>query len=175
MYELYIRGRFGNSLAVWPDLDSYFTSPFSRNVVLRYKGKAGGAWVAYEVQRKDVADMAKKWVNEGADPCLITLNESAPDDKLMVQGEVMRSTNYLSLRYSFFRGPMRVALAKSQEHAEGLKALAILEHYVDPSSLDDLWDLLDVFDGAVVEFSTWSIDVGVVPHRNTVIWEVRHY
>ena len=45
---------------------------------------------------------------------------------------------------------------------------------VDPSSLDDIIGLVDDYPEHVVEFSTFSVNVGLL-QRPTVIWEVRRY
>lgn len=175
MYALYHSGKFGNKLLTWNSLDDYKRSGFARPVVLRYKGKAGGGWVAYEVSHDEVDTIVASWLREGAQRDLIAVNESAPDHELLLQGEVMRSTDHLSLRYSIAKLPMRKALAECQKHARGIEANMILRSAMDAASWDDLNSLLDEYDGAVVEFSTWARDVGVIPRRNTVFWEVRHY
>ena len=175
MYALYEAGEFGNKLETWPSLDAFYASNVAKRVVMRYKGRAGGAWAAYDLAPSDVPAEAARWKAEGADLSLVTLNESAPDDLLLIQGEVMRSIDYLDLRYSRSKLPMRDALAKDQHHTDGAVAVALLRRYLDPSSYEDLWMLLDRYPDAVVEFSTWNTLVGTSPHRNTVFWEVRDY
>lgn len=175
MYDLYHAGAFGNRLATWASIADFKTSGVARPVTMRYKGESGGKWVAYGVDPSDVPAVASKWEAEGANLNLVTLNEAAPDHLLICQGEVMRSAAHYDLRYSTAPLPMRQALATTQRHATGLVALSILNHFLDASSLSDLHWLLDEYDGAVVEFSTWATDIGCIPHRNTVFWEVRHY
>lgn len=174
MYQLYHRGAFGNRLCTWRDLEEFYASKFQRPVVLRYKGSGGGR-VEYGVMPRDVPCVVEQWVKCGADPRLITLNELANDSDLILQGEVMRSTEHVSLRYSTVPAPMRVALAASQYHVGGLRAVSILRSTLDPTSFDELMDLLDRYPDSVIEFSTWGHDVGQIPHRNTVFWEVRNY
>lgn len=175
MYALYHRGLFGNRLQTWKTLGAFYDSGFRGKVVLRYSGPQGGAWAAYEVEPEDVAGIVREWVGQGANPNLISLNESAPDSELVLQGEVMRSQEYLSVRYSRLKAPMRVGLSKALEHCGGLLAVLLLKGAMDPSSWDDLQGLFDTYHEAVVEFSVWSRDVGVCPRRNTVFWEVRDY
>jgi len=175
MYELYEAGRFGNKLETWPSLEAFYRDHVTKNVVMRYMGKAGGGWIQYDLPSCRVRQVADEWAREGADTALIALNESAPDHLLLVQGEVARSTSYLSLRYSTAKMPMRRALTNHPAHAEGLTALLTLRRSMDPSSFDDLMDLLDAYEDAVVEFSTWEAEVGIFRNRNTVFWEVRNY
>lgn len=175
MYALYHRGLFGNRLQTWRSLEDYFASNFDGKVVLRYSGPQGGKWAAYEVERRCVQGIVSEWVSEGADLQLVTLNESAPDAELILQGEVMRSTEYFSIRYSRLKAPMRIGLSEAPEHVGGVQAVLFLKGTMDPSSWDDLQILFDTYPDSVIEFSTWSRDVGVCPRRNTVFWEVRNY
>lgn len=174
MYQHYHAGKFGNKLLAWPTLEAYRASGYAAPIVLRYSGESGGAWCEYNVPKERVDDVVARWVSEGADAAKITPNESANDSALIVQGEVMRSTEYYSLRYSTVPKPMRLALAECQHHVGGLQARLLLESTLDAPSMDDLRRLLDEYDGAVVEFSTWAHPVGIYC-RNTVFWEVRHY
>lgn len=174
MYALYHRGLFGNRLQTWVSLEDYYASEYTGQVVLRYKGSGGGL-VAYDVARHEVSSIVADWSLQGARPQLITLNESAPDKNIILQGEVMRSVDYFELRYSQMKAPMRTALAQAPKHANGVNALILLKTAMDPSSWDDLQELFDRFDDAVVEFSTWNHDIGNCAFRNTVFWEVRHY
>lgn len=174
MYELYERGLFGNKPLTW-DLESYYRSTYPKNVVMRYKGAMGGQWCQYNISRTEVPEYVAKWVAEGANPNLIALNEALHDDKLLIQGEVMLDVTHYSLLYSTVPKPMRLALREKSQTAVGLEAVMILKHYLDPASYDDLQALFELYPTAVVEFSTWSIDTGCIPNRNTIFWEVRNY
>lgn len=173
MYEAYHRGRFGNRLRAWSGVQAWRESEYQGEVVLRSKSSAGGR-VAYRLDASEVASTLEAWGVE-LTSAEIEINESAPDSDILIQGEVERSELYLTLTFSTLRLPMRDALARDSNTVTGLKALLLLRRYLDPSSFDDLWGLLEDFDGAVVEFSCWSSDVGICPRRNTVFWEVRHY
>lgn len=175
MFARYQKGWFGNKLQTWDSLDSFFRSGYSGNVVLRYKGSHGGAFVAYDLAPADVGKVASEWACKGADRALINVNELLPDSDIILQGEVMQSHEHLSLRYSTVKAPMRVSLAQDQKHAVGLNARLLLQSCMDPESFEDLELLLSEYDGAVVEFTTVGRDVGCLPRRNTVFWEVRHY
>jgi hypothetical protein len=59
--------------------------------------------------------------------------------------------------------------------ARGLRANFVLKQHVDSSSLDDVMDLIATFPDAVIEFATFTRNVGVLPRRKTVIFEVREY
>lgn len=106
---------------------------------------------------------------------MIVVSEAAPDEYIVAQGEVCRHIGGLEMRYSTLKTAMRNALPVSQHHASGLRAKMLIEHWMSPSSLNDLNELLDTYPDAVIEFSIYSIELGSCPHRNTLIWEVRNY
>ena len=71
---------------------------------------------------------------------------------------------------------MRLAMAAGHmRHCSYATVNALLEKFMDPSSRGDLDALLELFPDATVEFSCFSINVGVFPGRNTLFWEVRDY
>jgi hypothetical protein len=53
--------------------------------------------------------------------------------------------------------------------------LALLDRFMDPNSRADLDALLDLYPDAAVEFSCFSVNVGIFPARNTIFWETRNY
>ena len=84
-YALYHHGKFGNKLRTWDTVRDFVYSGYSGLVTMRYKGTVTGkAWYAYSVKSGDVAAKAKEWIGEGADPMMIVVNESAPDERLVV-------------------------------------------------------------------------------------------
>jgi hypothetical protein len=54
-------------------------------------------------------------------------------------------------------------------------AKMLLAKHMNPNSLNDLKDLIEKYPAHVYEFSCLAECFGTVPHRNTVIWEVRSY
>lgn len=167
-------GEFGNLLLSWPDLDAYKASGYSGDVVLRYKGTGGGGWCAYGAPQENVDATVAQWLQEGAERGRIYVNESQSDEGLVIQGEVMRSADYFSLRYSTLKKKMRDALAEDQKHVGGLSAVLILRSCLDNASWEQLNHLFDVYPDSVIEFSTWDHPIGDMGW-NTVIWEVRNY
>ena len=184
MYELYGRGVFGNRLRSFETLTDLFDNHGDLEVIgMRYAdGAIGGStrFLMYDVPIEEVRYRVGGWVAEGADYSKIRYSEMAPKECALIQGEVQRTPYGLELTYSTVSGMhMREALRYDMEVATGLKAKYVLEKYLDPSSFDDLMNLLDTYGNAeysdVVEFSCYSRGLGVIPHRNCVIWEVRGY
>jgi len=72
--------------------------------------------------------------------------------------------------------PMRQTLARGlHRHFSYVMTRYLLERYMDPSSRDDLDMLLEQYPDATVEFTCFSVNVGLFPRRNTIFWEVRSY
>lgn len=175
MYALYESGAFGNHLRLWSDLDSFLKSDYQGSFTLRYRGTSPGYFGLYNITRETLQDRLSEAAKEKPlELARITVNESAPDDRLLIQGEVQRGIYGLELTYSQEKVKMRIGM-ENPSFATGLKAVLILKHFMSPDDWDDLNLLLDTYEGAVVEFSTYEMDLGSCPHRRTIFWEVRHY
>lgn len=174
MFALYEAGAFGNKFRTWRNLIEYYASDYMGTVSLRYKGSAGGGLAHYNVSREDVPSFVRAAESKGFDLGLIAVNESAPDSRLLIQGEVFRTELGLSLFWSKQKTKMRTALQKGIQ-TYGFQALFLLKQNLTTASYEDLQDLLDCYDGAVIEFSAYDMCIGNLKHRNTVIWEVRNY
>lgn len=168
MYAAMRAGMFGNINPHWYTFDEYSKS--------RYRGQVGirstipGGRCIYNVNCGCVRrNLAKHWPSGG-----YTISPMIDSKRLLIQGEICRTVGGLYLYYSTHKSPMRTALAAEPRQAEGIKVKILLEHYLDLYSQENLYNLLDYYEGAVVEFSTFSMGVGILKY-NTVIWEVRHY
>jgi hypothetical protein len=97
----------------------------------------------------------------------------APDCTIF-QGEIAHGEWLYDLTYSLVNAPMREALKQQTLYAQGLKAKLLMEHYLDPGDLDWLLELLEIYDGHVIEFSHFAVPCGTL-NRRMVIWECRAY
>jgi hypothetical protein len=177
-YALYHSGMFGNKLRTWDTVRDFVYSGYSGPVTMRYKGTVTGrAWYAYNVKSSAVAAKAKEWIAEGADPMLIVVNESAPDERLVLQGELIHTPRGFCLIRRFDKVKMRVAMTMSSAADEviGLFALGTLRHVCTPSSFEDLMELCELYPDSVIEFSVYAMCLGNCRGRNTLVWEVRNY
>jgi hypothetical protein len=177
-FAIYEKGGFGNKLRTWDHVNDFVLGAgrnYAGTVSMRYKG-TGGAWTAYNVKPGDVIDTAIKWVAEGADFNWIVVNESAPDDLLTIQGEIILWPDGLNFLWNTAKVKMRTAMQVGFEHnAVGLRALMMLKHYCSPSSYDDLMELFDLYPNSAIEFSVYKISLGDTRGRNTIVWECRNY
>lgn len=64
---------------------------------------------------------------------------------------------------------------KNANSTTGLKAKLILQENLSPKSYDDIQELLEIYKDHIIEFENYKINLGNIPHRNTLIWEVRKY
>jgi hypothetical protein len=170
-YRLYFAGAFGNALRTWPSLGALMASGYRGTVTIREAGRAGGGFCRYGVP---VGEVHRVLLEARVHCSLVTFNESAPDNRLVAQGEVARLVGGLALRYSTAKAPMREAMLRARD-VRGSEAVAVLRSALTESSYEDLDALLDTYPDAVVEFGAYGCLVGGIPGRNTVIWEVRNY
>ena len=172
-YALYEAGLFGNKLRTWPSLDAYLKDPSPGLVCLRYAGAQAGGFTGYYLTPVDVEATLADWKNRGCDFSRVKINEAAPDHRLTIQGEFCEdeATGY-SLFYSTEKLPMRKAMQVGRS-LRGPSAKLILRQYLSPSSYEDMMVLLDQYPGHVIEFSSYEVNLGTIPGRNTLVWEVR--
>ena len=174
-YLRWERGDFGNRPRNWQTLKEALDDPYGGAVSIRYS-VPGSPWHRSAVPKHTLAETVNELKLLGADERLLRFNENPPDDQLLLQGEVMRTPCGLALHYSREKKvSLRQGLARGGELANGLVAVTILKEMLTPVDYDDIMELLTLYEGAVVEFSCYSVPVGVCPHRSTLIWEVRHY
>lgn len=168
-------GLLGNTLRTWASVAEMRTDGYTGSVTLRH-AVGNTPLCRYRVPNEQIDAVIAEWVAQGASAQDVQLNESAPDDRLVLQGEVQRLPGGLNLTYSREQKPMRDALrGDGVVHAFGLGALGVLERNLWPSDYSDLQALLELYPDSVVEFSCYEIPVGCIPNRAMVIWEVRNY
>ncbi len=177
-YDLYTKGLLGNRALAWNSLDELLKSNWRGGVCIRGTGIPRTS-ARFDIPFEGVDEEIKKLREEGIPLSILRFNQSMPNMSLVLQGEVMRFPGRLELTYTRVKKPMNQALKEEERYISGLNALMLLKRSLDPSSLSDVELLMDTYGtgrgSAVVEFSTYSVPVGDIPNRNTVIWEVRNY
>lgn len=170
----YQRNEFGNRAPTWDTFEDFLRSGYTGLVHIRNRVVGGPTW--YDVPAREVPQRLASIVERGlASYSSVYFSGMAPTDKTVLQGEVRRSENHLDLFYSVIKKPMRESLAKGGRQQSGIIAVLLLKAVMDPPSYDWLQILLDRYLDHVIEFSTYSVNWGTVPNRNTVFWEVRAY
>jgi len=169
----YQAGEFGNRAPTWDTPESFCRSKTRLGATFHLRCRAAGGPTYYGLDWIDVMslwrfqDSPKDWY----------CSAMAPHAEYgTAQGEVQRSVNWIDLTITTGRFPMREALLTDYTTlVQGLRAISLLRHFMDPPSYEWLEYLLDTYPGHVVEFSCFSRPWGTIPGMNTVFWEVRQY
>ena len=182
MYDRLLSGVFGNAMRAWPSLRELQRSGYRGDVSMRSLVTGATAiQPLYHVPYKDMVRHLKTVVSEYVSLGLV-FSEAPCDKHRMIQGELMRDYRGLVLRYTFYNAPMRLAFQQDDRTAFGFTALRLLKREMDAGDLEDLLELLELYDqgsvvdvgsGPVVEFSCFRVPVGTM-RRRMVIWEVRN-
>jgi hypothetical protein len=179
MYSLLSTGTFGNTVPQYFDLFSWVMSPDHSKYKLWgiRSGVAGGdKRMQLNVHRATVPRLYEEWFPEGGGNISPMIDQWAK-----LRAEVMLNRfGPFGLQVHYADGydpdnPWRGSFQKYGRTVSGLVATHLLRKYLWPSDYEDLMLLLDRYPDHVVELSACSRAVGVVPRRNTVIWEVRKY
>lgn len=180
-YQRWFAGEFGNVPQVWTTVEDLLKSGWQGRVTLRSTVRDAylprhGIPVS-DVPVSEVPRTVTELSRLGVETSKITVNETMPDKRLLIQGELYRMDNgQLTFFYSTSPGRLNESLVKDGRSLFGLQArlaLGIVQRE-DPTTFDDLQLLLDRYPEAVIEFSTWSVKVGRL-NRKSIIWEVREY
>lgn len=104
-----------------------------------------------------------------------------------MDGEIRGVFHDRHLTYGRDHVPMRAMLAQPLRaldpgyvepyhyEATGLKAEVLLKGAMSPGSYEDFQILRETYPDHVIEFTVYDAPVGDIPHRNTIVWEVRLY
>jgi len=181
-------GEFGNCLRTW--LNPWqVDSSYLGLVGIRAKRLGGHGPFCTDMTLGEAIKTWQAWVSTGVRESDLYISEAPPHHLLTIAGEVSEEAGAWTLCYSHRPLPMRQAFREEEAEAissgvliadhhfkEGLLLPRLyLQKFLDPPSFRWLDELLWRYPGHVVEFSTFSCDIGVVPRRNTIIWEVRKY
>ena len=173
MYGLLRTGALGNALRTWDSAAAVLRDDYEGNVGIRAARRSNPICLYDLPQSELLATMRREGVADRRD---LVFCEAPPDAKRTIQGELTTLPDgRLYWNYSLAKSPMRPALLHDGHDAVGVKARAMLRHYADPASVDDIDTLLDRHPGAVIEFTCYRVPIGIWPHRRVIIWEVRNY
>lgn len=179
-FRLWQSGAFGNKLRAWRTPDEWLDSDFRGQVVLRSLMDGGGP-CEYNLTREQAHRSILRWEEAGVPRERIMVNEAAPDQCVLLQGEYLNdihlgdAPNWGYFYYSRVRAQMRDALKAAPEVSCGLRSDMLLRLAMTPSSYEDWLVLLERYHGHVFEVSIYDRCLGDVPGRNALVWEVRRY
>jgi hypothetical protein len=183
MYRRLANGEFGNTIAQFFSLESWQNRGYVRNYGLwgvRSASIAGDKRCRLNVPEAEVEGLWKEWFPCGGGNispmldkwavlrCEVFINEHDPRSGL--------TAFYVPAGFYIDESdPWRGSFRNYGKQVSGLQASMLLKAYCWPSDLENLMMLVEEYPGHVVEFSACDRAVGVIPNRNTVIWECRRY
>lgn len=178
MYKLLRAGKLGNIFRVFSSVEEVKKSGLKK-VAVRYADRSATGKYFFEVTSVENIDKTvESLVRRGANREYLLFNEGdfGIMDKMTIQGEVGEVGGNFELAYSQIPGiTNREARIRGYIRAVGLKARLMLKYYMWWDDYEWILNLLDKYPEHIIEFTTYSVPVGGIPNRNTVIWEVRHY
>lgn len=180
-YRLWRAGTYGCKLRSWTPWD-WRKSGFQGQVALRTLISGGGP-CCYQIEPDDVEEVLYEWEISGISEASVTVDELAPADVAILQGEYFNVRFLLDgypthgyLHYSRERSHMRTALTMAPERdAHGLRADLLLRDAMTQASYEDWQELLERYPEHVLEVSIYDRCLGDLPERNALVWEVRRY
>lgn len=113
-------------------------------------------------------------LRQGFQPGELLVDESAPDERVTLQAEVMNSDRFIEMRFAVHSGIGMRQAYDIMHHTRGSVAMAILRRYLDAAAMDKLEEILATYRDSIVELSAYDCSVGVLGW-NTLFWEVRNY
>ena len=174
--KLWKAGELGNRLRVWDTVGELQKSDYRGNVTIRSRHKDSNFFVP-SVPYRGLLSKLTQLVRRGANTRDLYFGEVPLDNSRCIQGELTGIAG--SLPYYFFcsssQQNLRTALEESGYSVHGLTTLGVLRHFMDPNSYDDILGLLEHYPDHVIELSVFDYNLGIVPNRNTIVWEVRAY
>jgi hypothetical protein len=180
-YRRYIKQEFGNRPRLWESLDELLASDYNGMVSIRSLVPGGKCLYRVPVDqlRRDRPSFHDAIFQQNVRACIrekaTNKTPQLPDEYLTLQGSLSFDDLGVILEYSSERNKkFREATFTT---LRGVRARHVLHQFLDPSSLADLFAMLDMYnqDKCVIEFAAYDVDVGVIPNRNWVIFEVRAY
>lgn len=165
----------GNTARGWRTLDDLLNSRYSGKIHIRYSSPQS-SFIRENVPVGHIERTVKELEAAGADRKCMRFSESLPAEEIVISGVVARSESYFDLFFTREKLSLREAQDKSLlKIATGLFAYGMLKAHMCPASFEDLNTIFDLFPDSMVEFTVYRHDTGIVPGRNTIIWEVRNY
>lgn len=176
-YKLAETYKFGNRFQTWDGLDAWLDSDYEGPI--RFRSKVPGSKLFTTGKPYEGESIVRAYegaLQMGENPDNIIFCEPAPEQYLTFQGEVCEGRiGELCLTWSTEPGiTNREAMTRPTGRHSGLSAHLICRHFLDDSDYRWLMGLLRIWNGHAVEFSAYSIPVGLFQTR-MVVWEVRNF
>lgn len=183
MYEMLSAGLLGNTIPQYFSIERWEASEdYGRYPLWGIRsGQAGGdPKCRLNVPTAEVAPLFHKWFPDsgGNISCMV-------DAHAVLRGEIIDTVDAPRPGLNLFyvpptapidtADPWRGSFRNFGRHVAGAGLRLILEQYLWPSDLEELRDLIDRYPEHAIEFTACDRAIGIIPNRNTCIWECRRY
>jgi hypothetical protein len=176
-YDLAMRGLAGNSPMTWSSCEDFLSDSCATHVGIR-DIRPGSSNFRGLVPREKLETQLKKLGMSDGDYYLTATFRSR--DQVRLAGELTWHNGQWVFFYSLLPMMMRDALRLGGTHITGYTAVwGLLRSMCTPGDIEDMLELFDMYSPMgqypVMEITVTRGDMGIIPGRNTVIWEIRHY
>ncbi len=175
MLEAQAKGALGNFLATYPISQANLLedSPY---YTIQSRERDSPNFIPV-IRGTDIAKALADFEAKGVDIQTLYIRDIPdPNTERIIQGEVFQGDS--GRLYLFYTTGgnlnLRDDLKSRGSELEGLRASIALSHYLTPTELVNLEELLDKYPGNVCEFTVFSRPTGALNSR-LVIWEMRNY
>jgi len=174
-YRLAELGLAGNCPRTWHDPETFLRESDIEFASVRILTVASNKFRAV-IPRNEVSTHIRNMKLKTGE---YVINEIPLAGEILIQGELGWHGDWV-LYYSHLQTPMRQALKTDGQHIPGhLNVWNTLNQYCTPADIADLKELFDLytcsFQYPVIELAAINRNIGIFPHRNTLVWEIRHY
>lgn len=177
MYDALARGDFGNTIRQWFDVDRWeASSDAARYPLWGVRTLTPGGPCRLNCPREEVRPTAEGFRAAGHGVNISLMIDAVT--RVTLWADVFEAETGLmvyGIEHPPRGGSWRALMPGRGVQHKGLGARMLLSRHLNPSSLADLFALLDRYPGHVVELSACETCLGTVPGRNAVVWEVRLY
>jgi hypothetical protein len=177
MYSMLAAGAFGNTIPQWFNLDEWEQSAdAARYATWGVRTLVAGGPCRLYCPREEVRSTAERPEYRAAGVNISMMIDAIVNATLWA--DVYDSEDGLIV-YGVLNPPRgaswRKLMPSEGREYRGIAAQMLLKQKLNPNSLADLEALRDRWPGHVYELSACEKCIGVIPHRNGVVWEVRNY
>lgn len=177
MYDLLVKGAFGNTVPQWFSLESWLGSEErNRYSIWGIRSLTPGGPCRLYCPVEEVARTVEEFRCRGHEVNISLMID--PICRVTLMADIYDSDTGL-LVYGVENPPKgsnwRKIMPTEGREYRGVEARMLLRRHLNGSSLSDLEVLWEQYPGHVVELSNCDRCLGTVPGRNAVVWEVRKY
>lgn len=177
MYRMLAAGSFGNTIAQFFDVDEWEKSDDCRRFpVWGVRTQVPGGPCRLNCPREEVRETAERPEYRAAGVNIsMMIGATYPVTLWADVYDSPAGVLVYGVEYPPTGGSWRALMPIMGRHYEGVAARMLLKRHLNPNSLADVEAVFERWPGHVLELSAVEACIGVVPHRNHVVWELRNY